>query len=77
MKVKAFEIIRFYNQCKRTILRSGGAEETINLTIFTGLIKELRIKLDCTKNGLGPNKTEREINFGLSSNLTSDPETKL
>ena len=38
-----------------------------NIRIFKGLIKELRIRLDITKDedGLTPDKIQREIDFGL------------
>ena len=62
----AMNTINFYNEVKKVIIRSGGADKYINLKILTGLIKELRIKLDIIKSGLGADKTMREINFGFS-----------
>lgn len=47
------------------LIRCGGANKVINLKIFTGLLTELRIKLDITKAGLGPEKRMRVINYGL------------
>ena len=41
---------------KKVIIRSGGRDGKLNLTIFKELIKELRVKLDITKAGLGPDK---------------------
>lgn len=43
----------------------------MNLRIFAGLIKELRIKYDIYKEGLAPDKVMRNINFGLSSDFFS------
>lgn len=53
---EAMANINFYNQAKKVIIRSGGPEKLLNLKIFCGLIRELRIKLDITKRGIGPDK---------------------
>ena len=61
----AFDTINFYNQVKEVVIRSGGGDKVINLKIFSGLMTELRIKLEITKAGLGPEKTMRVIEQGL------------
>ena len=62
---QAMQTINFYNQAKKVIIRSGGADKILNLKIFNDLLKELRIKLNITKDGFGPEKTMGEINFGF------------
>ena len=67
--------VNFYNKVKEIVIRSSedvqvnplGSKTTkmLNIKIFHALIKELRIKLDITKSGLGPDKTMRVINQGL------------
>ena len=39
----------------------------LNIKVFYAMLKELRIKLDINMMGLGPAKTKRVINQGLSS----------
>ena len=58
---------------KKVIIRSGGAENLFNIRIFKGLIKELRIRLDITKDedGLTPDKIQRKIDFGLELDPTA------
>ena len=51
--------INYFNQVKEVIIRSGGGDKIINLKILSGLMTELRFKLDITKAGLGPEKTMR------------------
>ena len=46
---------------------------TILLPTFCLLMNELRIKLDITKDGIGPDKTINEVYFGLDLE-THDPE---
>ena len=67
LKGKAMHTINFYNQVKKIIVRSGGPDKVINIRIFFGLIRELRIKLDITKAGYAADKTMRAINFGLET----------
>ena len=67
--------VNFYNKVKEIVIRSSeevhinplGSKTTkmLNIKILHALIKELRIKLDVTKWGLGPDKTMRAINQGL------------
>ena len=45
------------------------------MRIFSGLLLELRIKLDLTKDGLAADKTKRLINFGLPDD-DQDPSMK-
>ena len=66
--------VNFYNKVKEIVIRSSedvqvnplGSKTTkmLNIKIFHALLKELRIKLDITKSGLGPDKTMRVINQG-------------
>ena len=66
---------------KKVIIRSQGEADPVtgeagfNLAIFTTLIRELRIKLDITKEGLGPDKVNRAINFGLQPDALCNEET--
>ena len=64
-QIDAMSTINFYNKVKEVIIRCGGVDKVINLKIFSGLIKEMRIKLDITKAGLGAEKTMRAIENGL------------
>ena len=66
--------INFYNQVKKIVIRSGGPDKVINIRIFAGLIRELRIKLDITKAGLAAERTMRVINFGLEENNTASKQ---
>ena len=66
-KEMALNILNFYNQVKKVIIRSGGNQKELNIRILLELIHELRIKLDITKSSLAAEKTMREVNFGLGS----------
>ena len=68
----AMNMINFYNQVKKIIIRSGGVDRIINIRIFAGMIRELRIKLDITKAGLAAERTMQVINYGLDSNVTEN-----
>ena len=68
----AMSTINFYNQVKKIIIRSGGVDKVINIRIFAGMIRELRIKLDITKAGLAAERTMQVINYGLDSNATEN-----
>ena len=48
-----FKQIALYNLVKKVIIKSSDAEKMINLRVFSGLIKELRLKIDYTMHGLG------------------------
>ena len=66
-RYKAMHKVNFYSQVKKVIIRCGGTDKAFNLRIFMDLILELRVKLNITKEGLGPEKIMREINFGLEN----------
>ena len=72
----AFDTINFYNQVKEVIIRSGGGDKIINLKIFSALLTELRIKLEITKAGLGPEKTMRVIEQGLEVDQSEEDTFK-
>merc|ERR1712176_88086 len=63
-KQRALKTIKFYNQAKQIILRSGGDDKIVNLKILKGLLSELRVRLDITKQGLAADKVNRAIEFG-------------
>jgi hypothetical protein len=48
-----FHHISLYNLVKKVIIKSSDADKMINLRVFSGLIKELRLKIDYTMHGLG------------------------
>ena len=77
---KSVENLKFYNKVKEVVIRCNDSEKSFNLKEFTILLKELRIKLDVLKEGLGPYKFNRIINFGLepkkkSSSLRSNKKS--
>lgn len=74
LRGSAMHSVNFYSLVKKVIIRSGGTDKAINLRIFVDLIHELRIKLNITKDGFGPEKTMREINFGLEAALEAGDE---
>ena len=49
---------------------------TILLPTFCLLMDELRIKLDITKGGIGPDKTINEVYFGLDLSTVDKVEMK-
>ena len=70
VRQEALKTIKFYNLVKKVVIRSSQEENEfsmINIRILKDLIKELRIRLDITKQGLCPDKVTRIINFGLDS----------
>lgn len=64
VKAKALQILKFYNQAKQVIYRSGGDDNIVNLKILKGLLSELRLRLDLTKEGMAPEKVKQIIDFG-------------
>ena len=56
--------INFYNIVKLVVIRSS-SNKKFNLKTFKMLLKELRVKLDILKKGLGPDKINQLIDFGL------------
>ena len=56
---------------KEVIIKCSDSEKVFNFKVFTILLKELRIKLDVLKEGLGPSKYNRTINFGLEQRKNS------
>jgi len=46
-------------------IRAAGNDRKLNLRILMSLIHELRVKLDIAKAGLAPEKTMRQIDFGV------------
>ena len=64
---KSIENLNFYNKVKEIIIRSSDEEKTFNLKVFATLLKELRIKLDVLKDGLGPDKFSQAVDFGLEN----------
>ena len=64
-KQKSLRKLNFYNQVKKVIIRSGGAEKSFNLRIFVGLIRQIRTKFNLTKLGLVSDKVHQAINQGL------------
>ena len=46
------------------MIRSSGVEKKLILSIFVILLQELKIKLDITKDGIGPNKIISEVYSG-------------
>ena len=65
------ENLKFYNKVKEIIIKCSDSEKVFNFKVFTILLKELRIKLDVLKEGLGPSKYNRTINFGLEQKKNS------
>ena len=47
------------------LIQSSSEDRMINLRVFSGLIRELHIRLELTKEGLAPEKVKRKINFGI------------
>ena len=71
-RAKSMETINFYNKVKEIVIKSGEdiekGDDTLqmfNFKVFVSMLKELRIKLDIAKEGLGPDKIMRYINSGL------------
>lgn len=64
-KRESMKVLNFYNLVKKIVIRSGDSDRMINIKIFWGLIRELRLKLDIFKVGLGPDKTMMAIDLGL------------
>jgi len=62
---ESLAVINFYNIVKLVVIRSS-TDKRFNLKTFKMLIRELRIKLDILKKGLGPEKINQLIDFGLS-----------
>ena len=58
-RYKAMHKVNFYSQVKKVVIRSGGPDKKFNLRIFMELIHELRVKLNITKEGFGPEKINR------------------
>ena len=57
--------INFYNIVKLVVIRSSSTNKKFNLKTFKLLLKELRVKLDIVKRGIGPEKINQLIDFGL------------
>ena len=61
---QAHKQVKFYNEAKKIILRSGGDDRIVNLKILKGLLSELRLRLEIVKFGLAPDKVNQIIEFG-------------
>lgn len=68
---ESLAVINFYNIVKLVVIRSS-KDKKINLKTFKMLIRELRIKLDILKKGLGPDKINQVIDFGLEKTDEED-----
>ena len=63
---ESLRTIDFFVMVKKVIIRSGGPERRLNLRVFIDLLRELRMKLDITKEGLVPEKVKSRIGLGNS-----------
>ena len=54
---------------KKVVIRSSSDSKApfrvLNIRIFAGLVRELRVKFDVFRAGLGPERIIRKLNFGL------------
>ena len=80
-RAKSMETINFYNKVKEIVIKSGEdvekGDDTLqmfNFKVFVAMLKELRIKLDIAKEGLGPDKIMRLINSGLDENVQTSKQ---
>ena len=72
MQDESMKTINYYNKVKEIVIRSSEeilvnplstqSTKMFNIKIFHTMLKELRVKLDVTKWGLGPDKIMRAIN---------------
>ena len=75
------DTINFYNKVKEIVIKSGEdvekGDDTLqmfNFKVFVAMLKELRIKLDIAKEGLGPDKIMRLINSGFDENVQTSKQ---
>ena len=64
-KNAALVTLKFYNQVKKILVRSSNSDKKFLLPIFKMLLDELRVKLDITNEGIGPDKIISEVYGGL------------